>query len=324
MSSRIFETARTLIYDPVAANRNATRAALQSIGFRNVDPAAGLDILEDRLRERSPDLLLCEVVGAEADTCRIIQSVRQGLLGANPFIVIMVTTWRRDGTIIGQVLNSGADDLIARPFSATALGERIRILGERRKGFAITSDYIGPDRRRDPARGGSECLNVPNPLQLRAQDIYQDEEGERRMAEAIAQGNESLNREKMQRDAIQLGVQWRMLEQQGPGSKDFFDILSRMERMAEGIKRRAGATQFKSACEWCGSLSDSIRSIVAVAGKPESQGRPLNQESTRLLNLVGHAVQSLGQIFTPGNATAPRLIDLDGPQSGGSARTAAA
>ena len=54
MSSRIFETARTLIYDPVAANRNATRAALQSIGFRNVDPAAGLDILEDRLRERSP------------------------------------------------------------------------------------------------------------------------------------------------------------------------------------------------------------------------------------------------------------------------------
>ena len=41
-------------------------SALESLGRTDEsDPAAGLDILEDRLRERSPDLLLCEVVGAE-------------------------------------------------------------------------------------------------------------------------------------------------------------------------------------------------------------------------------------------------------------------
>lgn len=324
MSKRLFETAQTLIYDPVAANRNATRAALQSIGFRNVEPASALDILENRLRTRSTDLLMCEVAGAEAETCRAIQAIRQGLLGSNPFIAIMVTTWRRDGTIIGQVLNSGADDLIARPFSATVLAERIRLLSERRKGFAITSDYIGPDRRRDPSRGGAECINVPNPLQLRAQDGFQDEEGERRMAEAIATGVYTLNREKMRRDSIQIGVQWRMLEQHGPGTRDFFDILVRMERMAEGIKRRAAATEFKAACEWCGSLVESVHSISALAGRGES-GRPDRAgQIAPLLNLVGHATQALGQIFSPGGNASPRLVDLDGETGVGAARTAAA
>src|SRR5258707_1107960 len=95
-----------------------------------------------RLRNRAPDLLLGEVAGSENETCALVQSIRQGTLADNPFMVIIVTTWRRDGTIVGQVLNSGADDLVARPVSTTSLGERIRLLVERRKGFVVTMDYI--------------------------------------------------------------------------------------------------------------------------------------------------------------------------------------
>jgi PleD family two-component response regulator len=72
-----------------------------------------LDMLADCLNEKSPDLMFAEVSGAETEVCNLIQTVRQGLLGKNPFIVAIVTTWRRDGTIVSKVLNSGADDLVA-------------------------------------------------------------------------------------------------------------------------------------------------------------------------------------------------------------------
>src|SRR5258705_308971 len=59
--NRLHDTATMLIYDPIGPNRIATRASLHSLGFRRVDLAASLDILRERLRLRSPDLLLVEV-----------------------------------------------------------------------------------------------------------------------------------------------------------------------------------------------------------------------------------------------------------------------
>ena len=113
--------------------------------------------------------MLAEFSGAELELCALIQRLRQGKVGDNPFIVIIVTTWRRDGNLINHLINSGADDVLTWPFSAAQLGERLRSQVERRKQFVVTCDYIGPDRRRDPERAGAECIDVPNTLRLRAQ-----------------------------------------------------------------------------------------------------------------------------------------------------------
>ena len=39
----------------------------------------------------------------------------------------MATTWRRDDSLVKLVINAGADDLLARPFSPELLGERLRV-----------------------------------------------------------------------------------------------------------------------------------------------------------------------------------------------------
>ncbi|MBK0572118.1 response regulator receiver protein, partial [Klebsiella pneumoniae] len=81
-----------------------------------------------------------------------IQDLRQGGQGFNPFIVIIVTAWEKSGALVSRVVNSGADDLLLRPFSTTLLGQRIETHVERRKGFVVTTDYVGPDRRKDLTR----------------------------------------------------------------------------------------------------------------------------------------------------------------------------
>lgn len=325
MTKRLYETAHTLIYDPVVANGNSTRSSLHSLGFRNVELAPAFDILENRLRARSPDLVLCEASGAEAELCRLIQRVRQGHLGHNPFIVMIVTTWRRDGTIISQVLNSGADDLVARPISTTVMGERVKALTERRKRFAVTYDYIGPDRRRDPSRPGAECIEVPNSLQMRMVDSYPHDEGERHIVEAIIEGKKKLSLVKIRRDVVQLCMQWGLAESRSQETSAFSDILVRMERTAEGIKRRAPEAEREAAVEWCDTIIDSVRRLSVQTSRVVE---PEQADSAELigpqLRLIGHATMALQKMLAPGDTGIPAMVDLDGRISIAGRQTAAA
>lgn len=324
IAKRFFETARVLVYDPVASNRNATRASLHSLGYRNVDSVAALDLLANRLQTEPPDLLLAEIAGAERETCALIQSIRQGQLSDNPFIVIIATTWRRDGSIIGLVVNSGADDLVARPVSTTMLGERIRMLAERRKGFVVTYDYIGPDRRRNARTDGpsAESVEAPNPLNLRMMEGFSDEEAARHLLETVQHGKEKLNREKMRRDAVQLCLQWRMLEKRSPGTRDFCESLSRMGRIASDMKRRAGQTRQDQAQKWCDSIVQSVQGLTGLTARP-LPATP-GPEFQALMGPLGHAALTLGQMFAAEEVSPARMVELDDIVAVKSARSAAA
>jgi response regulator RpfG family c-di-GMP phosphodiesterase len=324
LSKRLYDTARVLVYDPVASNRNATRASLLSLGYRNVEGVTALDLLANRLVSDPPDLLLAEVAGAESETCGMIQAIRQGQMGDNPFIVVIATTWRRDGSIIGQVLNSGADDLVARPVSTTTLGERIRLLTERRKGFVVTTDYIGPDRRRNARadEASAECVEAPNPLKFRMLESLTDDEMARQMSESVQQGKEKLNLEKVRRDAVQLCVQWRMLEKRAPGARDFSEILSRMGRLAAEMKRRTKIAHHETGQEWCDSIAGSVQVLTELAAR---DGQPATSSDYQPpLNLLSHAASALGRIFAHDEVEPERLVELDRIVAVRSARSAAA
>jgi CheY-like chemotaxis protein len=324
IAKRFFETARVLIYDPVASNRNATRASMHSLGYRNVDAVAALDMLANRLQTDPPDLLLTEVAGAEGETCALIQAVRQGQLADNPFIVIIATTWRRDGSIIGQVVNSGADDLVARPVSTTMLGERVRLLAERRKGFVVTSDYIGPDRRRNARADGpsAECVEAPNPLKLRTMDGLSDDEVARQLVETIQHGKEKLNREKVRRDAVQLCLQWKMLERRSPGARDFCEILPRIGRLAAEMKRRAALTKQEQALKWCDSIAQSIQGLTEMTARTANAASAADYQA--LLSPLGHAALTLGKMFAAEEVAPSRLVELEDIVAVRTGRSAAA
>jgi DNA-binding response OmpR family regulator len=264
------------------------------------------------LTDKAPDLLLAEVSGAETEICNVMQSVRQGTLGKNPFMVMIATTWRRDGTIVGKVLNSGADDLVARPFSTSVLGERIRAQVERRKGFVVTSNYIGPDRRRDPNRPGVETVSVPNSLKVRMTGDLPAEEAERRIAEAVEQSKGVMNAQKVRRDAVQLCVQWRFLEQRSTDMRDFFEVLARLGSIADEIKRRTGVadgSEKESALELCEAIMTSVETITALNGHAEP-GRAATPDFAPALSRLGHAALSLGKMFAPSETESDKLTEI--------------
>jgi len=264
---------------------------------------------------------LAEVSGSEQGICPLIQGVRRSEVGDNPFIIILATTWRRDGSIITQVVNSGADDLVARPVSTNVLGERIRLLVDRRKGFVVTSDYIGPDRRRTARPGDMKCMDAPNPLKLRALETATEEAIGRLMIETIAAGKEKLNLEKIRRDAVQLCLQWRMLEKRTPAARDYGEILARIGRLASDMKGRAALARQYDVPQWCETLEHAVRALTDLITGTQAD---TIAQTKGPLSMLGHAALTLGQMFAAEEVQPERLVELDDLVTRRTARSAAA
>src|ERR1700743_2578456 len=148
-----------------------------------------------------PDIALCEAQGQTDDLCAVIQQLRQGSAGFNPFIVIIVTAWEKSTALINKVVSSGADDLLLRPFSTAVLGQRVETHIERRKGFVITTDYVGPDRRTGSARPSHpESFDPPNSLKMKAKEKLSAEVIARKLDAELKSAREKLHQEKLKRD----------------------------------------------------------------------------------------------------------------------------
>ena len=300
MQRLLYDTADALVYDPVAANRMATRAVLYTLGFRRIETVPTAKAFAELLHKRPPDLALCEMQGADEELCATIQALRQGSTGYNPFIVIICTAWEKNAALIARVVNSGADDLLLRPYSTALLGSRIETHIQRRKGFVVTTDYVGPDRRRDQGRPSNiELFDAPNSLKMKARDRLTPEETALRLDLELRAAREVLNSEKLRRDAFQACIQWRLTQEKMAGRGSANEELSRIAEISASIAKRARAADFDSAVGWCESI------LAAV------EGLELGVDRNASMHLLGHAVLSLNQLFRPDSSPEESLREID-------------
>ena len=293
-----YDSVDVLIYDPVPANRAATRAALYALGFRRTVNVSTLEAFVEAIQRNPPDIALCEADEGGEELCSTIQQLRQGGACANPFIVIIVTAWDKSSGLINRVVSSGADDLLLRPFSTSVLGSRIEAHIERRKGFVITTDYVGPDRRRDDGRPGSaEMFDPPNSLRMKAKEKLSTEVVTRRLEGELKQAREKLQCEKLRRDSFQICILWRLLQDQRPGAAP--PDMDKLIELARSIEQRCRDTEFHPAVEWC-------ESILAAA-----EGLNMGVDRNASMHLLGHAALSMHLIFHPEKTPAEQISEID-------------
>lgn len=299
MARLSYETADTVVYDPIAAHRNSTRAVLYTLGFRNIETCASVEGFSEAIRRNPPDLALCEAKGADAELCEMIQTLRQGNGGhSNPFLVIIVTAWEKNTTLVQRVINSGADDLILRPYSTNILRQRIDSHVERRKHFVITHDYVGPDRRNDPNRPSDiDLFQPPNSLKMKAQEGLNLQEVQQRLNKELVSARDTLNTEKLRRDAFQICILWRLLQEADDTGAEA--NLTKVRALALGIARRCRDTEYESATQWCDSL------LAAV------EGLHFGVDRNASMHLLGHASLSLNQILQPDKSKSDHLKSIE-------------
>lgn len=253
---------RAALYDPQYMNRQVTLGALQTLGVTQIEPLARIGDLEAALNSVPYDFFIAELQGSEDVVCDLVNRVRHRRTGFNPFVVVLLTTWDLNADAVRAVLNSGADDLLARPYTIGQLQQRITGAIMSRKPFVVTSDYVGPSRRngvRDPEEG--ELFDVPNLLRKR---IDQSDDRERDKVEIDdAWGN--VLRWKAIRLGRQLEAWAAQLAKNAVPARDEAAISALTSRIAQtagelsSYVSKASNPAYESVAEFCseiGKVSD--------------------------------------------------------------------
>jgi len=281
MTQLRYDLATVGVYDPVAMNRTGMRNVLYMLGFRDIETYATVQDLRQACAERDFDLLSLEASKPSDPAYDFIHRLRRGGVGRNPFAIIVVTTWLPEGQLVKKALDSGADDLLCRPFATSMLAERIRTHALARKGFIVTSDYVGPDRRKDAARaGGTKPIDVVNSLKLKAVDGLSGLAAQSAVQIAIDEGRRTINLERMRRAAFQIGIVAGFVQ-------------SHAESMAEGGVRRADLDKIVSTARELAALAKTedahqafktAGTVIDVA-KKALEGRELATNAQILVRL---------------------------------------
>jgi DNA-binding response OmpR family regulator len=204
LNTKKFQDARVLLFDTEPTNLRVTRAALFEIGFREIECIQEFKSFSKHVSHGDYDLIIAEVHNAGGGVAELMKKLRTGDIGVNPFVVTISTSWDRKSDHVRQLVDSGVDDLLLRPFSTRDLAARVHAAVTTRKGFIVTGDYVGPDRRAKSERKNDvELFHPPNTLKSSV-------EGELPQAvsnnEAIDEARQKMSRERIRTLAMRIVV----------------------------------------------------------------------------------------------------------------------
>ncbi len=275
-----------LLVDPDQDTRQSIRNILYDTGFRDLRLGRRLAELRDALVVSMPDLLISETELPDGDFCELIRAIRHHEIGTNPFLPVIALTGNPTSDMVKKVIECGADSLLAKPLSAAQVLECIRILIRERKPFVVTSDYVGPDRRKEGKRkSDSPMLEVPNSLKVKATGQKEEVDAvQRAIDEAIA----DVNLRKLERHAAQIAVLVDKIVpdlERGAVAEPVQQFLKRLLYVVEDTSRRLVGTKYDHVSELCQSLIKVTTDIQAAGGSPEGK-------DVKLLNLLSQAIQA--------------------------------
>ena len=107
-----YEKVDLLLVAPRTQNNGSLRQSLNDLDFREIRTGFDLNDIHHALQTRAPDLLITDCQLPCGDVYGLILDIRAHKVGTNPFMAIMVTTWKPSVELVHEGVDSGADDLI--------------------------------------------------------------------------------------------------------------------------------------------------------------------------------------------------------------------
>ena len=252
--------------------RTALRSALRDIRLNVHEDYEECEPLRQALRDGNADMVIVDADLSGGDACSLIQAIRYDKLGPNPFVPVIVTSWDNDAARIRQLIDSGADGLLVKPTSVHAIQSHIDTIIHRRKPFVVTSTYIGPDRRQDPAHTSDiRLIDVPNTLLSKVQGKRIDPVA---LKNEIARVLKTINGERLKRNAFELSFLIEViLGDYGAGEPvaRTGHIVERLRQVVQDTADRLVGTPYEHNNGICQSLLRVAESIASDYRNPASK-----------------------------------------------------
>ena len=143
---RPLEGVRVLLGEAKDEPAGSARSILIFQGAREVTWRRNIPGMQEALEDSLYDLVLIDQQLPGGDALEFVRKLRRGEIGENPFVCLAVLRWQPGKAGVDAALQSGADDLIAKPIAAMAVATRMKLLCDRRKPYIAAKGYIGPIR----------------------------------------------------------------------------------------------------------------------------------------------------------------------------------
>lgn len=253
------EDIQIVIADPNRQLRTSLKGVLGGHGFRGMMDAATTPALEEMIKASSPDLILCDVDLADGNVCDLIRRLRHNQVGQNPFASVILFIEEAGEGIVRQASEAGVDDLQLKPVMGQKIIDRVSFLIEKRKPFVVTTDYVGPDRRKSIRPGTQEIplIDVPNTLASKAKGKYDPRNLQGEIQKTLWQ----VNAQKIERHVFQVSYLVDRIVpayHQNAINEESMGMVRRLCAVGQDIVRRLEDSDF-------GHISDLTDTLVTVA-----------------------------------------------------------
>lgn len=275
-----------VMFNSTPGMRRTLHDTFGSLKIRKIRDCRDLEVAGEAVVNIEPDILFLDLDKNTDAVCAFINDIRHSNVGLNPFMVIMLVTWNSDEPIIAEAMRAGADDIVSMPVSINVLMARIDNMIRNRKQFIVTTDYIGPERRKDErARADSSddigTIVVPNSLRYKAAG---DAEAAAH-ADVIEDANKLVNRHLLHRMMTELSQLATDLEAQVKDQDQIEipdDILGHMSDLLSAVTNQIDTGGLDNLKELAGSMN-RIMTMILAAPEP-------SENMFEILKLHGQAI----------------------------------
>lgn len=279
---------KLVIADENRQLRSSLKGVLGQQGFRGMQDAPDVDTLEDIIRANSPDLILCDVdlkQGDNGNVCDLINKLRHNQIGQNPFANVILFIEQASEEVVRMASQAGIDDLQVKPVVPQNIINRVFYLIEKRKPFVVTTDYVGPDRRKGHRPGTQEIplVEVPNTLASKATGNY-----DARLFQAeIKKALRDINAQKIERHVFQVGY---LVEHIVPAylenkiNRESMAMVSKLLHVSRDITDRLEDSDFGHISDLAGTLQTVAKSLWQSGTQPKRKDLELLPELAAALS----------------------------------------
>lgn len=143
-----------LILDTDIRAAQMTRTVLSTLGINKTmltrDAAEAVSMVADK----PVDVLVTEWDTKPKDGIELAVFLRTSPRSPSPMLPIILATQRQQPDELILAINSGINEIVAKPFSPKAMADRLFSIIDDPRSFIISPGFTGPDRRRAPPPPG--------------------------------------------------------------------------------------------------------------------------------------------------------------------------